>query len=136
MPKMTFILKDGSRKEVEAPLGLSVLEIAPGGRKTLLCSWDVTAEQLRRSWKKGLMSAGYSLVLPWKNRPTSDKVRVVVEARDEANRPLTDLKLEGKVSSPGGPQDGRPPIELKPVSCRSSGKARSCCRVNGENSFP
>ncbi len=28
MPKMTFILKDGSRKEVEAPLGLSVMEIA------------------------------------------------------------------------------------------------------------
>src|SRR3954471_24157845 len=26
MPKMTFILKDGSRKEVEAPLRLSVLE--------------------------------------------------------------------------------------------------------------
>src|SRR5262245_38044169 len=41
------------------------------------------------------------------------KVRVVVEARDEANRPLTDLKLEGKVSSPGGLQEGRPPIELK-----------------------
>src|SRR3569623_3647632 len=28
MPKMTFILKDGSRKEGDAPLGLSVLEIA------------------------------------------------------------------------------------------------------------
>ena len=28
MPKMTFILKDGSRKEVDAPIGLSVLEIA------------------------------------------------------------------------------------------------------------
>ena len=28
MPKMTFVLKDGSRKEVDAPLGLSVLEIA------------------------------------------------------------------------------------------------------------
>ena len=28
MPKMTFILRDGSRKEVDAPLGLSVLEIA------------------------------------------------------------------------------------------------------------
>jgi uncharacterized membrane protein len=41
------------------------------------------------------------------------KVRVVVEARDESNRPLTDLKLEGKVSSPGGPQDGRAPIDLK-----------------------
>jgi 2Fe-2S ferredoxin len=28
MPKMTFIDRDGSRREVEAPLGLSVLEIA------------------------------------------------------------------------------------------------------------
>ena len=28
MPKLTFILKDGSRKDVDAPLGLSVLEIA------------------------------------------------------------------------------------------------------------
>ncbi len=28
MPKMTFILQDGSRKEVDAPVGLSVLEIA------------------------------------------------------------------------------------------------------------
>ena len=28
MPKMTFVERDGNRKEVEAPLGLSVLEIA------------------------------------------------------------------------------------------------------------
>lgn len=28
MPKMTFIESDGTRREVEAPLGLSVLEIA------------------------------------------------------------------------------------------------------------
>ena len=28
MPKMTFILRDGTRKEVDAPIGLSVLEIA------------------------------------------------------------------------------------------------------------
>src|SRR3569623_3787368 len=28
MPKMTFITPDGTRKEVDAPLGLSVLEIA------------------------------------------------------------------------------------------------------------
>jgi len=28
MPKMTFIERDGTPKEVEAPLGLSVLEIA------------------------------------------------------------------------------------------------------------
>jgi len=28
MPKMVFVQKDGTRKEVEAPIGLSVLEIA------------------------------------------------------------------------------------------------------------
>ena len=28
MPKMTFIERDGKRREVEAPLGLSVLEVA------------------------------------------------------------------------------------------------------------
>ena len=28
MPKLTFIEKDGKRKEVDAPLGLSVMEIA------------------------------------------------------------------------------------------------------------
>jgi len=28
MPKMTFVERDGSRRDVDAPLGLSVLEIA------------------------------------------------------------------------------------------------------------
>ena len=28
MPKLTFIEKDGNRKEVEAPVGLSIMEIA------------------------------------------------------------------------------------------------------------
>lgn len=28
MPKMTFIERDGTRKEVDAPIGLSILEIA------------------------------------------------------------------------------------------------------------
>jgi 2Fe-2S ferredoxin len=28
MPKMTFILRDGTAREVEAPIGLSVLEVA------------------------------------------------------------------------------------------------------------
>ena len=28
MPKMTFILRDGTPQEVEAPVGLSILEVA------------------------------------------------------------------------------------------------------------
>ncbi|WP_020471327.1 VWA domain-containing protein [Zavarzinella formosa] len=41
------------------------------------------------------------------------KVRVVVEARDENNKPITDLKLTGKVSAPIGGGEGVPPVELK-----------------------
>lgn len=41
------------------------------------------------------------------------RVRVMVEARDENNRPMTDLRLDGKVSSPGDLNEGQPPIELK-----------------------
>ena len=41
------------------------------------------------------------------------KVRVMVEARDEKNRPITDLKMTGKVSSPVGGGESLPPIELK-----------------------
>ena len=41
------------------------------------------------------------------------KVKVVVEARDDNNRPITDLKLEGKVANPNGGRDGGAPIDLK-----------------------
>lgn len=83
--------RDADGRAVTAAAGslqISVLEIAPGGRKSRLCSWDVSAEQLRRSWRKGLMSTGYYLVLPWKNRPTSDKVRVVVDLTTADGRVL------------------------------------------------
>jgi von Willebrand factor type A domain len=82
-------------------------------------SWDrdwVASEIYLKFWEQvvGWAMRGLEtdrLVLTTEYR--EGKVRVVVDARDENNRPITDLKLEGKVSSPRGLQDGGVPIELK-----------------------
>jgi hypothetical protein len=73
--------RDGDSHTIKAPGTLTVLaaEITPEGLKKPLCSWEVSADDLRRSWKNGLLSTGYSLVLPWKVWPSSEKVRVVAQ---------------------------------------------------------
>jgi hypothetical protein len=73
--------RDGDGHTIKAPGTLTVraVEITPEGLKKPLCSWEVSADDLRRSWKSGLLSTGYSLVLPWKVWPTSEKVRVVAQ---------------------------------------------------------
>jgi hypothetical protein len=72
--------RDGDDHTIKAPgmLQIGVLEISPQGVKTPLCSWDIPPEQLRQSWKQGLLSTGYSLTLPWRVLPATEQVRVVV----------------------------------------------------------
>lgn len=73
--------RDADNHTVKAPgtVAVTVLEITSEGIKKPLCSWQVSAEDLRRSWKSGLLSTGYFLVLPWKTWPTVEKLRVVVQ---------------------------------------------------------
>ncbi len=72
--------RDGDDHSIKAPGALQIiaLEIAPQGIKTPLCQWDIPPEQLRQSWKQGLLSTGYTLSLPWKTLPVTEQVRVVV----------------------------------------------------------
>lgn len=73
--------RDGDGHAIKSPgnLKVGVLEITPEGVKKPLSCWDVTPEQLRRSWKSGLLGNGYYLVLPWTNWPTTEKLRVVAQ---------------------------------------------------------
>jgi len=73
--------RDSDNHTVKAPgmAQIQAMEITPEGLKKPLSSWQIDAETLRRSWRTGLMSTGYFLTLPWKNWPTSSKVRVVVQ---------------------------------------------------------
>lgn len=72
--------RDESDHTIKAPgtLQIYALEVSPQGVKTPLCMWDIPAEQLRKSWKQGLLTTGYTLSLKWKALPTTETVRVIV----------------------------------------------------------
>jgi hypothetical protein len=74
---------DADNQPVKVPGSLVVqaLEITPAGLKQPLSSWQISDDELRRSWRTGLLSTGYVLVLPWKVWPSNEKVRVVAQFR-------------------------------------------------------
>jgi hypothetical protein len=71
--------RDSDGHTIKAPgtLHVDALETSPEGIKTPLCSWDLSPDQLRRTWHSGLLSTGYSVVLPWKRWPSSERIRVI-----------------------------------------------------------
>jgi hypothetical protein len=73
--------RDGDGHTIKAPgtLIVAALEVTPEGLKRPLCSWQIPPATLRRTWKSGLFSTGYVVVLPWKAYPTQEKMRVVAQ---------------------------------------------------------
>jgi hypothetical protein len=71
--------RDTDGHTIKAPglLHVEVLEISPEGLKAPLSAWDVPPEQLRRTWRNGFLATGYYVVLPWKNWPSNNKLRVI-----------------------------------------------------------
>ena len=77
---VAFEPKDGDGHTIKAPgtAQVTAQEVSKEGLKTTLCVWDISAEELRRSWHEGLFSKGYQVILPWKNLPNSEHLRVTV----------------------------------------------------------
>jgi hypothetical protein len=73
--------RDGDNRVVQVPgaLHVAVLQITPEGVKKPLSTWDLSPAQLRPTWRSGLLSTGYHVVLPWKTWPAGDRLRVVVQ---------------------------------------------------------
>jgi hypothetical protein len=80
--------KDPDGHTIKAPgtVEVQALEITKEGLKNPISSWAVSPDQLRRSWKSGLLSTGYSLILPWQVWPSTEKVRVVVRFKLDDGR--------------------------------------------------
>jgi hypothetical protein len=72
---------EGNVTRVPATAIVQVAEIGPDGIKRPLSSWDISQDQLRHSWKSGLLTTGYVLVLPWKVWPSTEKLRITVQFR-------------------------------------------------------
>lgn len=64
---------------IKAPgtLWIEAIEVSPEGLKRPLSQWEINPEELKRSWRNGLFTTGYSLTLPWKVFPTQEKLRIV-----------------------------------------------------------
>ena len=97
--------KDTDGHTVKAPgtLHLQAYEITPEGFKQPLSSWDVSAEDLRKSYKSGLFQSGHILVLPWKVIPTTDKLRLTAQLRLESGQAF-EIEKEVKIRLAAGTQ--------------------------------
>jgi hypothetical protein len=121
--------KDPDGHTIKAPgtVEVQAFEITREGLKVPLSTWTVSPDQLRRSWRSGLLSTGYSLVLPWKIWPSTEKLRVVVHFRlddgrlFEADKDVT-IRLGPQHRKPmpnaegvvPPPEEVPPPMEFRP----------------------
>jgi hypothetical protein len=109
---------DGSPIKAAGNLKVTAVEITPEGLKNPLSTWDVSALQLRRSWRSGLLSTGYFVTLPWQKVPATEKLRIVAQfyplegGAFEAERDVTIRLLAG--ARPGGAACPAPPAGLGP----------------------
>jgi hypothetical protein len=83
--------RDPEGNSIKAPgmLLVQVEEITKEGLKRPLSSWEVPPEQLRRSWRNGLLTTAYVVNLPWKVWPSTEKLRVSTQLQ------LTDGRVFG-----------------------------------------
>jgi hypothetical protein len=72
--------RDSEDHTFKAPgtVQIYALEVNPQGIKAPLCMWEIGPEKLEPAWKTGLLSTGYTFVLPWKVLPIYENVRIVV----------------------------------------------------------
>jgi hypothetical protein len=73
--------RDPDGQAIKAPghLTVTALLISPEGLKAPLSTWEISPDQLRRTWRNGLLSTGYYVVLPWKIWPTTSRLRVIAQ---------------------------------------------------------
>ncbi len=77
---------EGHVVKVPANVLIQVIEISTEGLKTPLSTWQVSSDELSKSWRNGLLTTGYALTMQWKLWPNSDKLRVIVHFKLDDGR--------------------------------------------------
>ncbi len=119
--------RDGRAVRVQGSLEVAALEVGPKGVRTPLSTWEIPSEQLRRTWKNGLLNTGYFVVVPWKTWPATSKLHVVAKltlpeggvfeaGRDVTIRVPKNASRRATPSPPEGtPQPGLDKSDVLPV---------------------
>jgi hypothetical protein len=111
---------DGHAIKAPGTLHVEAIQVSPEGLKIPLSSWDVPPNEMRRAWRTGFLSTGYSLVLPWKVWPEAQRLRVVArftlpdgrvfEAEKDVTIRLTPITR--RPPAPPAPSDADTPLPL------------------------
>jgi hypothetical protein len=110
---------DGHAIKAPGSLHVEAVQINSQGLKMPLSFWEITPEQLRRTWRSGLLSTGYHLVLPWKVWPSEPKLRItarftLADGRVfEADKDIT-VRLAPEALRKSGPVVGPEVLPLEP----------------------
>ena len=107
--------RDSDGRLVRAPAcaTIMVMEVDSQGLKSPVGTWDFNAEQLRASWKQGLLTSGYVLTVGWQTIPRSSRIKILASftledgRRFEAEKDLSikppveqSMSLPGSLSAP------------------------------------
>ncbi len=125
---------DGTAVKLPGKLVVSVAEVNKQGLKTPIGRWEIAPEQLRKTWRSGLLASGYFVPLKWDTAPGTDKLRVSVQFvtldgkpfeadKDVSVKPLPGVGPHGGptiIPPPGVPDRPPPPgaEELPPPAAR------------------
>jgi len=69
---------DGTAVKIPGQVMVQAYEVTREGLKSCIGQWNVSPEQLKKTWKSGLISSGYFVPLQWDKLPSTDRVRVVI----------------------------------------------------------
>ena len=130
--------EEGTAIKIPGRATVTAYEITKEGLKQPIGKWEVTSEQLKKTWKSGLLGGGYTVPLQWDRAPTTTRIRVVVrftlldgreyEADRDANvTPLPGLaprvpsfnnELPSPTIVPPGGEFEMPAAKLKPIAVK------------------
>jgi hypothetical protein len=126
---------DGTAVKVPARLTVFAYEVTPEGLKVPIGRWEVSPEQLRRTWRSGLLSSGYFVPLQWDRPPSTGRLRVVArlttldgreyEADKDVNvRPLPGIGPSAPTPPPSVPETPPKVEELPPPTIRPAARLK------------
>lgn len=116
---------DGSAIKAPGSLHVTAFEVNEQGLKRPISSWEISPDQLRRSWRCGIFLTGYQLILPWQSWPSCERIRVLAQFTladgrlFEADRDIT-IHLPPQVQPAPVPVPVPLPVEELPLPNKDS----------------
>jgi len=123
---VVIVPTDEDKSAVKVPARASIVawEINKQGLRNPVGTWEISPDQLRPTWRAGLLATGYFVPLAWQTLPSFERVRVAVRLTTlsgqvfEADRDIT-VRLvypatPRRATVPSTPITPMPPVTPRP----------------------